>query len=490
MMQMLLIFAIFWPAAAGLAIYFLNAAKENRSLRGKLIVGALAAELAAVVALCFGAGASVKLLQMTPTLSVEMHVDAVGCIFAVLMSAMWLIGGVFALYYMGHDHNERLYQMYYMTVLSALVGQCFSGSMITFYVFYELMTLRSVPMVVHERTPQAVAAGVKYLIYSIFGAMMGLLGIFFFQHYLGSVTFTPGGLASAAAAPQMGLLVITFVVILGFGTKAGMFPMHGWLPTAHPVAPAPASAVLSGVITKAGVLAIIRVIYYLVGADVLRGTWVQSAFMTLALCTVFMGSMLAYKEPLMKKRLAYSTVSQVSYVLFGLSLMTANAMGGALLHVVAHSVIKNALFLCAGAIIHQTGKTYVRDLRAIGKEMPVTIWVWTIASLGLIGIPPTGGFVSKWMLATGALDAQLGAVSIIGPIVLIISALLTAAYLLPVTINGFFPGNDFDYSTLEKKEAPKLATIPLVILAVGVVLSGALAQPLLEVIATAAAAVL
>ncbi len=489
MTQLLLIFAIFWPAAAGLLIYFLNAAKENRALRGKLVVGALAVELAAVIGLCLGTGTSVMLLKMTPTLSVEMNVDVVGCIFAVLMSAMWLIGGVFALYYMGHDHNERLYQMYYMTVLSALVGQCFAGSMITFYVFYEMMTLLSVPMVVHERTPQAVAAGVKYLIYSIFGAMMGLLGIFFFQHYLGSVAFVPGGLA-AAGVPQTGLLIVTFVVILGFGTKAGMFPMHGWLPTAHPVAPAPASAVLSGVITKAGVLAIIRVIYYLVGADVLRGTWVQSAFMILALCTVFMGSMLAYREPLMKKRLAYSTVSQVSYVLFGLSLMTANAMGGALLHVVAHSVIKNALFLCAGAIIHQTGKTYIRDLRGIGKEMPVTIWVWTIASLGLIGIPPTGGFVSKWLLATGALDAQLGAVSIVGPIVLIISALLTAAYLLPVTINGFFPGSDYDYASLEKKEAPKLATIPLLVLAVGVVLSGMLAQPLLEVIATAAAAIL
>ena len=293
MMQMLLIFAIFWPAAAGLAIYFLNAAKENRSLRGKLIVGALAAELAAVVALCFGAGASVKLLQMTPTLSVEMHVDAVGCIFAVLMSAMWLFSMVFSLEYMGHDEHQRSYQTFTMTVLSALIGQCYAGSMITLYVFYELMTLLSVPMVVHERTPQAVAAGIKYLIYSIFGAMLGLLGIFFFNSYLGSVNFVPGGLKLVEGASQTGLLVITFLVIMGFGTKAGMFPMHGWLPTAHPVAPAPASAVLSGVITKAGVLAVIRVIFFLVGAETIRGTWVQKVFMTLALLTVFMGSMLA-----------------------------------------------------------------------------------------------------------------------------------------------------------------------------------------------------
>ena len=387
------------------------------------------------------------------------------------------------------ENNDRLYQVFFMCVLSALIGQCYAGSMVTLYVFYELMTLLSVPMVVHERTPQAVAAGIKYLVYSIFGAMLGLLGIFFFSNYLGTVTFAPGGVETAASAPS-GLLLITFLVIIGFGTKAGMFPMHGWLPTAHPVAPAPASAVLSGVITKAGVLAVLRVIYYLVGADVLRGTWVQKGFMTLTLITVFMGSMLAYREPLIKKRLAYSTVSQVSYVLFGLACMVPTAFEGAMLHVVAHSVIKDALFLCAGAFIHQTGKTYVRELRGIGKEMPITTWCWTIASLGLIGIPPTGGFVSKWELATGSLQTGLAGFDVIGPVILIVSALLTAAYLLPVTINGFFPGSDYDYAGLTNKEGGKLMTVPMILLAVGVVVTGVFAQPLIHAVAVAAASVL
>ena len=483
-----MILAIFLPALVGIAVYCLPAAKADRALRARLHCGALALELALVILLCFGQSTEATLLPLTPTLTLFLHIDIVGSIFAVLMSTMWLLAAVFALEYLGHDAHERSFQAFYMTVLSALIGQCYAGSMITLYVFYELMTLLSVPLVVHERTPQAVAAGIKYLIYSIFGAMLGLLGIFFFNHYLGSVTFTPGGMASAA--PQTGLLVITFLVILGFGTKAGMFPMHGWLPTAHPVAPAPASAVLSGVITKAGVLAVIRVVYFLVGASALRGTWVQTAFLVLTLITVFMGSMLAYREPLLKKRLAYSTVSQVSYVLFGLACMHPVAFGGALLHVVAHSTIKDALFLCAGAIIHQTGKTYVRDLRGIGKEMPITIWCWTIASLGLIGIPPTGGFVSKWQLATGALDAGLGVIGIVGPIVLIISALLTAAYLLPVTIGGFFPGSDYDYSALESREPGRLMTVPMLVLAAGVVLCGVLAQPLMNVIAAAAAAIL
>lgn len=489
-MTALMILAVFFPALAGLIVWRLPAAKEDRALRAKLNCGALALELVLVLCLCAAQGTQAHLLDMTPTLSLILHVDVIGSIFAVLMAAMWLTGSVFALEYMNHDHNERSYQLFYMTVLSALIGQCYAGSMVTLYVFYELMTLLSVPMVVHERTPQAVAAGIKYLIYSIFGAMLGLLGIFFFDHYLGGVNFVAGGLTPVAGASHTGLLVISFLVILGFGTKAGMFPMHGWLPTAHPVAPAPASAVLSGVITKAGVLAILRVIYFLVGADTIRGTWVQYAFLTLTLVTVFMGSMLAYREPLLKKRLAYSTVSQVSYVLFGLACLSATAFAGAILHVVAHSLIKNCLFLCAGAIIHQTGKTYVRDLRGIGKQMPITLWCWTVASLGLIGIPPTGGFVSKWQLATGAMGAGIGGFGIAGPIVLIISALLTAAYLLQVTIRGFFPGNDFDYATLEKKEPGRLMTVPMIVLAVGVVLCGVLAQPLTNVIMTAAAAIL
>ena len=185
------------------------------------------------------------------------------------------------------------------------------------------MTLTSLPLVLHERSREAVRAGLKYLFYSVAGAFLALFGIFFLAGVSTSLTFTPGGvLSDGALAGKEGLLLVSaFCMVVGFGTKAGMFPLHGWLPTAHPVAPASASAVLSGLITKAGVLAIIRVVYYIIGPDRRRGTWVQDAWICLTLLTVFMGSMLAYKEPVMKKRLAYSTVSQVSYVLFGLSLL-------------------------------------------------------------------------------------------------------------------------------------------------------------------------
>ena len=249
--------------------------------------------------------------------------------------------------------------------------------------------------------------------------------------------------AGAEAMAQHGgaLKIVFLVMILGFGVKAGMFPAHSWLPTAHPVAPAPASAVLSGVITKMGVLGIIRTVFYIAGAQNLKGTYVQYTFMTLSLITVVMGSTLAFKEKLFKKRLAYSTVSQVSYVLFGLSTMTQAGFVGACLHIVFHSLIKNTLFMSAGAVIHKTGLTQVEELKGIGKRMPVTMTLFTVVSLGLIGIPPTGGFVSKWNLAQGALSAGVKG-AWIGPACLLLSAILTAAYLLGISIKAFFTGED------------------------------------------------
>ena len=464
-MNILLILAIFWPALAGLVIFLTPGCKENKQLRGRAVNAALAVELALTLAMCMGQGTKMVLLNMTPTLRIEMNVDMTGCIFAVLMSTMWLLSSVFAREYMGHDGNERLYQVFFMGVLSALIGQCYAGSMVTLYVFYELMTLLSVPMVVHERTPQAVAAGIKYLVYSIFGAMLGLLGIFFFSNYLGTVTFVPGGVETAASAPS-GLLLITFLVIIGFGTKAGMFPMHGWLPTAHPAAPSPASAVLSGVITKAGVLGLLRVIYCFLGAQNLRGTWVQTVLMALSLLTVFIGSLLAYREHHLKKRLAWSTVSQVSYVVFGLSTLHPLGLLGAMLHVVCHSLVKDVLFMGAGAVILKTGETQVDALRGIGKRMPVTMWCFAIGSLGLIGIPPCLGFFSKWELAQGSL-AMTGVASWLnwfGPVVLLLSALLTAGYLMPIVLRGFFPGKDAQVG--EKCEASTSMLIPMLVLTV------------------------
>ena len=320
-------------------------------------------------------------------------------------------------------------------------------------------------------------AALKYMFYSIAGALLVLFGFFVFAASGNSLTFAPGGVLDVM--PTGFTLFAVFCMILGFGTKAGMFPMHGWLPTAHPVAPAPASAVLSGIITKAGVLGIIRVVFYIAGPDLIRGTWVQYVWMCLALITVFMGSMLALKEDIFKKRLAYSSVSQVSYILFALATLTAAGFQGALLHVLFHSAIKITLFMTAGAVIVQTGLTHVSDMKGLGKRMPLVLVLFTVVSLGLIGIPPSGGFVSKWWIASGAMELS-SAFAFLGPATLLLSAILTAAYLLTISIQGFFPGKDVDTATLSPASPGPLMWIPMLLLSLLVLLGGMFPESFLD----------
>ena len=305
------------------------------------------------------------------------------------------------------------------------------------------------------------------------------------QGYCTTDLFTPGGVLDALRAGEDRelLLAVFFVMAIGFGCKAGMFPLHAWLPIAHPVAPAPASAVLSGLITKMGVLALIRVVYYLFGWSFLDGSWAQTAVLVLSLITVFMGSSLALREDTLKKRLAYSTVSQVSYVIFGLMLFHPLALGGAIYQAVFHAIAKNALFMATGAIIYQTHLTQVSQLRGIGGPYSITMWCFTLASLSLVGIPPTGGFVSKWFLAEGALAAETGPMAFWGIGVLMVSALLTAGYLLPIVVRAFFPGKDFDQQSVVRQQNTWLMWITLCLLTAAVVLLGmfpGVLDPLME----------
>ena len=297
---------------------------------------------------------------------------------------------------------------------------------------------------------------------------MVLFGFYTIYSNSSTIEFRPSGvLVGHITNGNRGILLLAvFLMIMGFSVKGGMFPMHAWLTSAHPVAPAPASAFLSGIIVKAGVLGIIRTVYYIAGPDFVRGTYIQNVFAGLSIFTVFMGSMLAYREKYLKKRLAYSTVSQVSYIIFGLIMTEQTAFNGAVSHVIFHAIIKCGLFLFAGIIIHETGKERVDELKGMGKKMPLVWWSYTFLSLALVGIPPFAGFVSKWYLCTGALNADLGAFSYIGPAVLLISALLTAGYLLPITIEGFLPGKDYDNGNNSKIKISMYMLIPLILLAV------------------------
>lgn len=477
----LILLSILFPILTGAFLLISKEYTNRKHLLFTVGVSLLLTGAATVASLITARDKSYTLWYLTRTLAVEFRIDGIGVLFSALTVLILLGAGFFSFEYMKHESKEKRYYGFYLIVFGVLNALCFAGNLITFYLFFELLTLSSMPLVLHNGSREAVMAGLKYLFYSLCGAYMALFGIYFVCQNSDTLSFTPGGILHSADGFPTGILLITaFVMILGFSVKAGMLPMHAWLPTAHPAAPAPASAVLSAVIVKAGVLAIIRVVYYIFGVSFLRGTWVQATWLVLTLITIFMGSLLAYKEPVLKKRLAYSTVSQLSYILFGLASMGAESVTGSLIHVLAHGLIKAVLFLCAGAIIYTTGRTKVDELRGIGKEMPLIMWCYTIVSLGLIGIPPTGGYVSKWYLAIGSLSGAIPVFRWLGPVILLVSALLTAGYLLPLAIRGFLPGADYDYANLHKKEPSLFMTIPVLIMTILSVLIGLFPTPLID----------
>ena len=464
---------------------------DQRRRLSVIVMTVLSVSAVTAMLLAWTGDRSLTLFRLVEDIPVMFRVDSLGKLLVTIISVIWLAAGIYSLKYMDHEGDEKRYFGFYLLLYGVLVAQDFAGNLITMYLFYELVTVVSFPLVLHNNSRESIMAALKYLFYSICGAYGGLFGIFFLYRYSPSLTFQAGGVLGTAGQGHEGILLIAvFAMLVGFGAKAGMLPLHAWLPAAHPVAPSPASAVLSGIIVKAGVLAVIRVIYYVVGPGFIRGTWVQYAWMTLSLLTVFMGSLLAYREKVFKKRLAYSTVSQVSYILFGLSLLTPVGFTGALLHVAAHAVIKCGLFLTAGVFLYHFGYNRVEQLIGMGKKMPAVMWCYTIFSLGLIGIPPTAGFISKWYLAQGSLQSDTGVFSWLGPVVLLISALLTAGYLLPITMKGFFPGEEADNLDLKRKEPSPCMLLPLIFLAAATLLLGLLPGLLIEYASEIAGAVL
>lgn len=430
-----------------------------------LVSSAVFAIFTALAVFCGGDGIT---LLRSGGLTLTLRSDEVSRFFALLVTTAFVCASVFALEYTEKDeHRQRLFGFTFIS-LGAMLGLCFSSSLFSYYLFFEILSLCSYPMVLHNNTPAARAAALKYLGFSVAGAALALAGLMLCPSaLLAEFSASGAGIVSSPAALASALLIA-----LGFSSKAGLYPLCAWLPTAHPEAPAPASALLSGVITKAGILGMLRTMYYVFGAPLLKGSYVQTVLCVLAIATIFIGSMLAYEEKLLKKRLAYSSVSQLSYVVFALCMFTPSAFTGALEQVLFHSLAKVGLFLCAGAIIHKTGHTLVRELRGIGREMPVVMCCFTLFSLSLIGIPPLGGFAAKWAIASGSLGSTLGD---IGVVVLLISALLTAGYTLPIVADAFFPGEDY---SVKKREPSLYMTLPLCALALLSLALGAFPAPL------------
>lgn len=323
-----------------------------------------------------------------------------------------------------------------------VLGIAFSGNFLTMYLFYEFLTLVTLPLVMHAMDNKARHAGKMYILYMMFGAALAFIGFVFVYCYGTSIDFVPGGVLNPilVAGHETTLQLVFIAAFFGFGVKAAVFPLYRWLPKAS-VAPTPVTALLHAVaVVKSGIFAIIRLTYYSFGTDFLVGTVAQNVMLVAAAITIVFGSTVALRTPHIKRRFAYSTVSNLSYIIFGIALMTPLGLAAALMHMIYHAVLKITLFFTAGAVLYKTHREYLYEVEGFGRLMPVTFAAMTITGIGLVGIPPFAGFHSKWALATAAVQGG-NPVSYLGILALIISALLTALYVFYIVVRAYFPRN-------------------------------------------------
>lgn len=422
------------------------------------------------------------LLNMAGKLSISFHMDGLGCVFGSLIAVLWPIATFYAFEYMKHEGKENTFFTFFTMTYGITVGIAFASNLMTLYLFYELLTFVTLPLVMHGMSKKSVFAGRRYVTYSVGGAAFAFIGIAFILTFGNSIHFVYGGvLTKEYTAIQEHLLRGAYVLTaFGFGVKAAVFPFYRWLPTAS-VAPTPVTALLHAVaVVKAGAFAIIRITYFSFGTDLLKGTYAQYLIMGAALVTILFGSTMALKETHLKRRLAYSTISNLSYIVFGASLMSPMGLTGALTHMVVHGIVKITLFFCAGAVLYKTGQEYIHDLRGMGKRMPVTFSCFALASAALVGVPPLPGFLSKWNLASAAL-LENNFLAYAGVAVLLISAVLTAIYLFLVVFKACFPSRAGEKPEAERCEANAYMTVPLVLLCVMIVLLGIFARPVTEI---------
>lgn len=422
------------------------------------------------------------LAHFTGDLSICFKVDGMGMVFAGLVSALWPFATLYAFEYMTKEEHEKIFFLFYTMTYGITLGIALSANLLTMYFFYELLTLVTVPLVMHTLTREAILASRKYLYYSLGGAAFAFIGLIMIIIYGTTTDFILGGVLDLTKiGGRTNVLLFVYVMaFLGFGVKAAVFPFNSWLPQAG-VAPTPVTALLHAVaVVKSGAFAIIRLTYYSFGVDFLKGTWAQTTVMLVVMFTIVYGCSRAVKETHLKRRLAYSTISNLSYILFGVTIMTPLGLVGALTHLIFHAVIKICSFFCAGAIIHQTEKQYVHELDGMGYRMPCVFGIFTLSALALMGVPGLAGFISKWNLASAAAESG-NPVAYFGIACLLISALLTAIYMLTIVVRAFFPGKDFDASSIKEFKDPDWKMLlPLFVFAFFIIAFGLYSQPLTD----------
>ncbi|MCC5839515.1 MAG: hypothetical protein JJT96_05260 [Opitutales bacterium] len=397
-------------------------------------------------------------------LSFSLHVDLLGLLFVSLSAILWLVTTLYAIGYLEGGLHRRRFFGFFSLCVTASTGIALSGNVVTFFVFYEFLTLATYPLVVHRGTEKAVTAGRTYLWYTIGGGSVLFLGVVGLFVVAGPIYFGQTEIVAAAAQENRLLLTVLFFLLLaGLSVKAAIFPLHGWLPVSM-VAPAPVSALLHAVaVVKAGAFGIVRLVYDVYGIELTAEMSLLPPLAFLAAFTIIYGSVRALFQDDFKARLAYSTVSQLSYIALGVAITGLLSSTGAIVHLVHQGLMKITMFFAAGNIAETYGKYRISQLNGIGRRMPLTMAAFTVAAFGMIGLPPVAGFVSKWYLSLGAIEA--GSYWVVG--VLLGSSALNAAYFLPIVYRAWFCDPDEEEATPLRKvgrlETPALLLVPVVV---------------------------
>ncbi|MDH4162619.1 MAG: monovalent cation/H+ antiporter subunit D family protein [Nitrospirota bacterium] len=407
------------------------------------------------------------LVSIAPGLTLQFRVDSLGLFFALAASFLWLVTSFYSIGYVRsqQEHAQTRYFACFAGAMSATMGVAFAGNLFTTFLFYEIITICTFPLVAHKETADAMAGGRRYLTY-LLGTSVAfqLTAIVLTYSFAGTLEYADAGIL-AGRAPDSVLMVIFVLFIAGI-SKAAMMPFHSWLPAAM-VAPTPVSALLHAVaVVKTGVFVVLRVVLHVFGVDLLGDLGLGTALVYFASFTIITASVIALRQDNLKRRLAYSTVSQLSYVILGAALLTPSSITGGIMHIALHAFGKITLFFAAGAIYVAAHKTEISQLNGIGKQMPFTMAAFTLGSLSMIGMPPLGGFLSKWWIALGAIEAK----ELLILIVIATSTILNAAYFLPILYAVFFkePRLGQHGSAGEGiHEAPLLMVVPLMLTALG-----------------------
>ncbi len=401
-------------------------------------------------------------ISLTPGIALQFRVDSLGMFFGVLASFLWIITSVYSIGYVRSldEHAQTRYFLNFALCLSAAMGIAFAGNLLTLFIFYEILTVATWPLVYHKETKEAVMAGRKYLVYTLTAGMAILVGTLLIYSITGTTDFRPGGFLSGHGSAGM-LRFIFVILILGFGVKAAVMLLHEWLPSAM-IAPTPVSALLHAVaVVKAGVFGCLKVILYVFGPQLLHelNLWLVLAYFVSF--TVIVSGMYALAQDNLKRRLAFSTINNLAIIIMGAAMLTPSGIKGAIFHMGGHGFMKITLFFVAGAIYVKTRKENISELDGIGRQMPLTMGAFAIGAMGIAGIPPVCGFISKWYMALGTLEAH----EVFFLFVLLISAMMDIAYFFPIIYNSFFKKPKEDIIP-RFNEAPMMMVVPLMITAI------------------------